>query len=189
VKISKSLGNGVRIQTIVEQGISPEAVRLHVLESHYRSQSKFSIDSLQASANRLQHWYQVASLVWQPIGQESVSEDIKATATKVHEALTNDLNTPQVLSLVDELFSIIETRLLHIDHTEHFREFLDYLQSILGINLEQADITSQQKELLHARQTARDQKDWAQSDELRDKLSSEGIGVRDTPSGPIWFRL
>jgi cysteinyl-tRNA synthetase len=189
-KISKSLGNGIRLQTLVEQGFSPEAVRLHVLESHYRSQSKFSIDSLQASANRLKHWRQVAELVWQPRTQiQSLSRDIHVIAEEIESALSNDLNTPQVLSIIDELFSHVETGLLTPNDVEPFREFLDYLQSILGIDLHGADISSADKELIQARQSARDNKDWAKSDELRDQLLANNIGLRDTPNGLIWFKL
>jgi cysteinyl-tRNA synthetase len=188
-KISKSLGNGVRLQEILEQGMSVDAVRLHILESHYRSQSKFSIDGLQGSANRLHHWQQVAVLVWQPLGKQSVSEAIKDSAEKVHAALTNDLNTALVLSLVDELFSLVEEQLLQVSDIEHFQQFLDYLHTILGINLSQPDIIVEQTDLIAERQSAREVKDWVRSDELRDQLITEGLGVRDTAQGSIWFRV
>ena len=189
-KISKSLSNGVRLQTLVEQGFTAQAVRLHVLESHYRSQSKFSIDSLQGSANRLKHWQQVAQLVWQPqIQIQALSRDIHIIAEEIKSALSNDLNTPQVLSIIDELFSHVETGLLTADDVKPFKEFLDYLQSILGIELSEEDISSTDKELIQSRKIARNNKDWAKSDELRDQLLTNNIGVRDTSSGPIWFRL
>ena len=189
-KISKSLGNGVRLQTLVEQGIPIDAVRLHILESHYRNQSKFSIDSLQSSANRLKHWQQVAELVWQPrTNGDSVSAEIHSIAGEIASALSNDLNTSLALSLIDKLFSIVENQLLAVDDIEHFRNFLDYLKTVLGIDLANTDISIEQKSLIADRQTARNDKDWARSDQVRDTLLSAGIGVRDTASGPIWFRV
>src|SRR5438045_5676689 len=65
-KISKSLSNGIRLQDVLARDIPPEAVRLHVLESHYRSQSHFSWDSLEAAHNRLQDLRALAALRWQP---------------------------------------------------------------------------------------------------------------------------
>ena len=64
-KISKSLGNSVTLEDIEAKGYSLEAFRLHVLESHYRSQSKFSWDSLEAAQNRLRAYNAFADLVWQ----------------------------------------------------------------------------------------------------------------------------
>jgi cysteinyl-tRNA synthetase len=192
-KISKSLGNGTRLQALVEQGIAPAAVRLHVLESQYRNQSKFSLDGVQSSANRLQHWQGVASIVWQASSADIVNNAVAAietAASAVREALNNDLNTPQALSAIDALFSIIEVTLLDKSSVEPFKEFLDYVTAVLGIDLlADGPITTEQLKLIADRQTARDQKDWAKSDEYRDKLQTQGVGVRDTPSGPIWFRV
>ena len=189
-KISKSLGNGIRLQALLEQGISVDAIRLHILESHYRSQSKFSLDSLQASANRLKHWQAVASLAWQPkdVELESIAA-IEEAAANVKDALNRDLNTPQALSYIDELFSRLEIELVSKAAVEPFKAFLAYLQTVLGINLLLPAISSDQAELVSERYRARAEKQWARSDELRDQLAAAGIGIRDTAAGPIWFWL
>lgn len=190
-KISKSLGNGIRLQDLLQQGISVDAVRLHILESHYRSQSRFSLDSLQASVNRLKHWQAVASLIWQPALETSKSlMAIEAAASGVRKSLNSDLNTPQALSYIDKLFSRLETELVNYEAVEPFKEFLEYLNTVLGIDLLTAgDITDEQKQFMTDRQTARAQQAWTVSDELRNTLVQQGIGVRDTPSGPVWFRV
>ena len=189
-KISKSLGNGIRLQEILAQGFSVDSVRLHILESHYRSQSKFSMESLQASANRLLHWQQVAALVFQTArsSPDAFDEFARASAD-IREALAQDLNTPLVLSHIDRLMSFVELNLLHPDAVEPFTEFLDYIDAILGIRIATQDVTEMQKGLLTERTSARDAQDWQRSDEIRDRLIEEGIGVRDTPSGVVWFRL
>lgn len=189
-KISKSLGNGIRLQTLLEQGLSADAIRLHILESHYRSQSKFSLDSLQASANRLKHWQAVSSLIWQPV--ETASDCLAAieeAAQNVRAAINRDLNTPQALRVIDELFSKLETELLTQSAVVPFSEFLEYLHQILGIDLKQQPITAEQQSLLDQRHTARSERNWTLSDELRSALSEQGLGVRDVPSGQIWYRL
>jgi cysteinyl-tRNA synthetase len=189
-KISKSLGNGVRLQTLIEQDITPDAIRLHVLESHYRSQSKFSNESLQASSNRLRHWQAVAALVWQPQTTETEAvAAIASAATQVQASLAKDLNTPQALSHIDELFSELELSLISQASVIPLKEFLAYILAVLGIDLAQHDINDEQKRLITDRGQARATKDWTRSDELRDRLLVDKIGLRDTPSGAIWFRL
>lgn len=190
-KISKSLGNGYRVQELLQPGISAQAIRLNALESHYRSQSRFSKEGLQASANRLKHWQSVADLVWQAGDVELDSiVAIEEAATNIKQAIARDLNTPQVLSMVDELFNRLESELLNQAAVEPFKEFLEYLNAILGINLlASGDISDQQKQSVIERQAARQQQDWAASDALRDDLVQQGIAVRDTNNKTIWTRL
>ena len=67
---------------------------------------------------------------------------------------------------------------------------LAFIEGLLGLKLaNRPDITDEQKVVLHAREEARANKDWAKSDELRDKLIEQGIGLRDTSYGAIWYRL
>lgn len=190
-KISKSLGNGIRLQTIVEQGIPPEAVRLHILESHYRSQSQFSMESLHAAHNRLKNWQAVAVLRYQPVEQDGTQTfSFNEAATHLVELLSNNLDTPNALAYLSQLFTQLETILLHKEFVTEFEAFLDTLDAALGLELKAVpDTTPDQKQLLEARREAREQKDWARSDTLRDQLTEQGIGVRDTAHGQIWYWL
>lgn len=195
-KIAKSSGNGIRLQEITEKGISTQAVRLHILESHYRSQSKFSWESLEAAQNRLQAYQAMADLRWQPIDASTsvhynyTGPDYAAFQQKITEALAHDLDTPRALALL----SIVEGGAKPLpDDTvilQEFNSFLAFIDTALGLELQQStDITNDQKELITRRQKARTAKDWEASDKLRDTLVVQGIGVRDTPQGSIWFRL
>lgn len=197
-KISKSLNNGTRAQELIEKGFTPDAIRLEVLQSHYRSQSKFTLESLQASVNRLQHWYQVADLYWQPIPEssivnktdESIGETIKTAAASVHMAITSDLDTPLALRHIDGLFSTIEITGIPGNASEHFKEFLQYIYSILGIQLHGPNASPDVKELLDQRALARSNKDWQSSDNLRDQLSKLSIGIKDNSTrGQTWHRI
>jgi cysteinyl-tRNA synthetase len=188
-KISKSLGNGIRLQDIADKGVSLEAFRLHVLESHYRSQSKFSWESLEAAQNRLKGYQAVADLQFQaqaiePWLEQSLNLDV------IKNALADDLNTPLVLSTLSGLFTQIEERFIAQNDVAYFQGMLQELEAMLGLSLSQcSDITSDQKQLIAKREAARLAKDWTQSDEVRDILTAQGIGVRDTAHGSIWYRL
>lgn len=196
-KISKSLGNGITLEQIEEQGYSLEAFRLHVLESHYRSQSKFSWDSLEAAQNRLRAFYAAADMAWQAHAEGGVSEqDIIAARDAISTHLRNDLATPQVLAELSSIFGRVENDGLHTDAAAAYRVFLGWIDALLGIRLRtklpdrdgREDISDQQKGLIQERDTARANKDWVRSDELRDALLSDGIVVRDTPRGSVWQR-
>lgn len=194
-KISKSLGNGIRLQTITERGISPQAIRLNILESHYRSQSKFSWESLEAAQNRWQHWRAVAGLYWQlqPVSSSdsAVLAILADVSSHIASAIADDLNTPQVLTLVDRVLTEVEKQLLSAETFEPFKAFLEYIDTILGLNLltGSGPVPSTVTRLLLERQSARLAKDWAQSDKIRDHISELGYGIRDvSPDKTIWFR-
>lgn len=191
-KISKSLGNGIRLQELAEKGYSPQVVRLNVLESHYRSQSQFSWNSLEAAKNRLQALQAAADLRFQLIPDADLLGDtyFDEKGATVLDALQTDLNTPMALRAVNEVVADLDRFLLHPKHTPAFTQFLHLLDDTLGLGLlGSVDITPAQKQLLAERQAARDTKDWNKSDELRDTLAADHLGVRDTPLGPIWYRL
>jgi cysteinyl-tRNA synthetase len=186
-KISKSLGNGITLEDIEAKGYSLQAFRLHVLESHYRSQSKFSWDSLEAAQNRLNNWREAMALRWQP-NVLSGKEEINAATfeEKLTECLSQDLNTVNALQLIDEIANAALNSSVCAPCLE---SICGIVNDTLGIELNVDDLTDAQKQIISARETARENKDWAESDRLRDQLAGQGIGLRDTDNGPIWFRL
>lgn len=189
-KISKSLGNGIQLQQIIDRGISPEAVRLHILESHYRSQAKFSWESLEAAQNRLQELHALAALRWQArtTVHDATTFALRDVPLEISRLLADDLNTPQILAFLSQVSTQLLTVLISTDMLDHFEAMLAGIDELLGLRLQDvADISAAQKELIQAREIAREAQDWAQADALRDELAQTGIGVRDTPSGPIWY--
>ena len=190
-KISKSLGNGIRLQSIIEQGIPAEAVRLHVLESHYRSQSQFSHNSLVAAHNRLKNWQAVAVLRYQPVKHDGAHAfDFGEATNRLIELLSNDLDTPSALAFVSQLFTQLETALVTEEFADEFVRFIESLDAAFGLQLvDVPDIDDAQRSLLAERAQARQNKDWDASDTLRNSLQKQGIGVRDTAHGQIWYWL
>jgi len=103
--------------------------------------------------------------------------------------MQDDLNTPEALAALSGLASEAEDRLISIPEVERFKRVLHGIDELLGLGLtKRGDITDKQKALIIDREHARGAKDWAKSDQLRDLLAAEGIGVRDTAHGPIWYR-
>ncbi len=193
-KISKSLGNGVRLQEIVDKGYTPAVIRLHVLESHYRTQSKFSWDSLESAKNRLQSLQAMADLRWQAIPSQGAKQEqdfiklvSKTTVNDIATHMLNDLDTPKALAALSQYEPLIVEN-YSVAVTESLVAFLQFLDDLFGLQLlKSTDITSEQKQLIETRQVARVAKDWDQSDLLRNQLLAQGIGVRDDVNGPIWY--
>ncbi|HEX8762685.1 MAG TPA: cysteine--tRNA ligase [Candidatus Saccharimonadales bacterium] len=190
-KIAKSAGNGITLEDIESRELPLAALRLHILESHYRSQSKFSWESLEAAQNRLNGLQAMAALRWQPVTiDRDESAAIKTTALAILADMQNDLNSPAALAKLSALQNHLETALLSASELEAFEHFLSLLDNLFGLGLmNQPDVSVQQKQLIAERQTARDTKDWPLSDQLRDQLADQGIAVRDTAHGPIWYKI
>lgn len=192
-KISKSLGNGITLEDVEAKGISLEAFRLHVLESHYRSQSKFSWDSLEAAQNRLQDLRALAALQWQPIPasepHDATTMSFEDVAVELASFMQDDLNTPQALAFLSNVSKQIQTVLIDTNMVARLQSMLRAIDDALGLTLaSEPDITEDQKRLINEREVARLHKDWPASDRLRDELLAQGVGVRDTPNGAIWYR-
>lgn len=187
-KLSKSLGNSYTLDDIKKKGFSLDAFKVLVLSSHYRKEGNFSWDILEAAQNRLNKWRAAIDLVWQEeLATDSSFQD-NEYEKRLLQALQDDLNTPKALTVIDEAVEQIEQ--LHF-RKPNVLKFAEDIKLYLGIDLlkGKTDISNQQNEILVARQKARDNKDWQQSDELREKLFKQGIVVRDAPQGQIWSRI
>jgi cysteinyl-tRNA synthetase len=179
-KISKSLGNIFTLQDIENRGLSLDAFRLMVLSSHYQTEGNFTWEILEAAQNRLNNWHEAAALIHQGENGEPSPE----FEDNLLSTLTNNLDTPATLSLVDAFIDQMNSNPLTAKLKA--RQLVESLSKLLGINLNIDDISSQQKELITKRAEARANKDWAESDKIRDLLLNQGIKLKDTNSGQIW---
>ncbi len=188
-KISKSLGNGIRLQELIEQGIRPEAFRVQVLESHYRSQAKFSLNGARAAQARLNDLYAMAALRWQPIDHaiDGTSFSFGDVPVEIAALLADDLNTPGVMAYLSNVSKQIQAVLLWHKSLPHFERMITELDALLGLGLASVvDITESQKQLIADREQARADKNWQQADAIRDQLLDQNIELRDTDYGAIW---
>ncbi len=186
-KMAKSANNFYTLRDIEEKGFDPMAFRLLVLSGHYRSEINFSWEILEAAQNRLNNWQAIADLRWQRtqgVGPEPMNG--AEFGDKLLEILSDDLDTPKSLAFIDESLDMIAKT----NFCEPCLEVMvDSIGQLLGVKLVIEDISNQQKDLLKQRQEARDKKDFAESDRLRDELKEQGLEVRDTDSGQIWSRV
>lgn len=195
-KMSKSLGNFYTLKDLLEKGVDPLAFRLLVLQSHYRNQTNFSFDNVEAAANRLHNWRAIAALrhqIHETIkDKKSIDDAIHsplAAKQAIIEALSNDLDTPTALRIVDETFDTLPLSNIDLIHRESFVSLVDTIDQVLGLRLLEAtpDIGDDAKRIIIERERARDAKDWSRSDALRNQLHHEHkIAIRDTAHGSIW---
>ena len=168
-KMSKSAGNVVLVSDIAAAGLDPLALRLNLLENRYRSQMDLSWDSLRAADSTLKRW-RGALASW---GQ---SNELKFDQ-EINSYLMADLDTPRAL---------IRLREVEKDSTignQDKRAIFLYADTVLGLDLDRApeaqELSHEALELLAAREVARSEKNWAESDRLRDLLTQMGVEVRD----------
>jgi cysteinyl-tRNA synthetase len=191
-KMSKSAGEFLRLQTLIDKGFHPLAYRLMCLQAHYRSELEFSWDGLLAAFVRLKRMVMGierlrSKAATEPSGQADM------TLSQIDDALSHDLNTPRVLDIT---FSISETKGYASDRLAAIIE----CDKVLGLKLEtlsrldlrirpaNATITEEEIETaLAARKEARAAKDFAKSDAIRDDLIAKGVEVMDgDPLGWDW---
>lgn len=185
-KMAKSANNFYTLDDIIKKGYDPLAFRLLVLQSHYRHQAHFSWENLQAAQNRLNNLRAFADLRWQ-INKANPGTSMQYDTVNIFNQLEDDMNTPAALARISQ--DIDSGEIIFENNKDSFVSYVKLIDHTFGLKLnERHDISSEQKEILAKREEARQTKDWAKSDELRDVLKQQGIGVRDTDHGPIWFR-
>ena len=173
--MAKSKGNFITLQTIIDEGFKPLDFRYLTLTAHYRTKLEFTPESLQASAQaRKKLTRQIQEL---PDGG-SIQKDFVQVFT---EAINDDLNMPEALALVWKVLK--DESVSPADKKATILEF----DKVLGLELDKVEtvnIPEHIKQLAQAREEARKNKDWAESDRLRDEIQQAGFTVKDTQDGP-----
>jgi cysteinyl-tRNA synthetase len=194
-KISKSLGNGYTLEDIEEQDYSALDYRMFVLQSHYRNQSNFSFDNLEAAKNRRKNWINVSLLRHQAhktIDNYQTNEDALipkyASSGALLEIIGEDLDTPGALAFIDNIFDEISNSSLERINLPALNDFLKFIDELLGLDLldSSPDITDEAKRMILQRERYRENKQWDESDKIRDSLEEYGLLLNDTTDGTIW---
>ena len=179
-KMAKSEGNFLTLQNaFVKKGINPLVYRFAAFQTHYRKPMEYSEESIQAARNGLQHLQnQVRQAAQNNTGQKgAVKGEFR---TKFLEAINDDLNMPRAMAVVQELLKS------SMGDDDKHATILDF-DRVLGLSLDQVDkpeeLPQEIKNLVAERQAARDAKDWAASDRLRDTIQDLGYLVQDAKGG------
>jgi cysteinyl-tRNA synthetase len=194
-KMSKSLGNSMLIPSVLERVRGIE-LRYYIVAAHYRSHVEFSFEALEESAKafrRLEDFLDRAAPV--------VGSWFASLPDAFRDAMDDDLGTPAAVAVIHD--SVREGNRLLADGpseelSQKFGEVVAMLD-VLGLNpADEAWATSSNDEvlvgvvdalvqgLLAERAAAREAKDWARADAIRDQIKNAGVEVEDTPTGPKW---
>lgn len=214
-KMSKSLGNLYTLEQLEEKGYSPMALKILMLQAHYRSELNFTWQSLRAAENTYKG---LNSFFSRLAGLEKLASGANTEITKLVEDATeefngrllNDLDTPGGLAVMFKTIKEVE-RLgidnLKADDVVNLEAFFAHVREALGIvaklNIEQAtkaqaeanviveasQLSAKQKILVQEREQARADKDFSGADRIRQQLMKQGIELEDTADGPRWRRV
>ena len=207
-KMGKSLGNFINLEEffkgshhLLTQAYAPMTIRFFILQAHYRSTVDFSNEALQASEKGLERlmeaYRNIERLEVSPAG---ISDDsIQKLRSNCIEAMNDDLNTPMVIAALFEATRIINSALagkqaLSVADKDELKALFDlFMFDLLGLKDEMKDnnagfdsFSKAVDMLLQMRLQAKQNKDWATSDKIRDELTALGFEIKDTKDGFEW---
>lgn len=191
-KISKSLGNTVRLSQVVDRGFAPLSLRYWMLTAHYRSPLNFTWEALEGAQTA---YKRMLRIFVDELGSEggSIAPSYKS---RFIDRINDDLDTPQAIALTWELLK--DGSVAPADK----RATLLFFDQILGLGfieggerisamlsgsakkLAVSDIPTAIKAAVEAREKARQEKDWVRADELRQEALAQGYTITDTQDGP-----
>jgi len=176
-KMSKSKGNVLTLQSLIDQGYDPLAYRYFTYSAHYRKPLTWSLEGLVAAQNALTNLRDVVR------GWDKPKIGCTEFEARFKEAIEDDLDMPRAMAIVWEL--------VKSDNPSSAKaESLLKFDQVLGLGLDKyvakpLKLPVVVKKLLKLRETARAGKDWKESDRLRDLILKEGFSVEDTKDGQV----
>jgi cysteinyl-tRNA synthetase len=215
-KMGKSYNNVIKLtelfsgnHPILEQPYHPMVVRFYILQTHYRSTLDFSNEALQASERafrRLWEAYEILQKLERTGGAEATDNEldnkVAAWCRECDEFMNDDLNTAKVIANLFELAPVINSiKAGHIDSAAMSAETFEllkttyktYLVDILGMQALQVQQSNKLDQvlslLIEIRKDARTRKDFATSDQIRNKLAEAGVMLKDEKDGSVSYTI
>ena len=190
-KMSKSTGGKTTIDTLKELGYMPMHYKYFTLTSHYRSSAVFSEEAMDGAKKAYENLCDyVAEFKASTQGKSLTSEEnveLEKLKSEFNEYLFDDIKTPLALSHMwgvakdnKKSDSVKLAYLMHVDSVLNLE-----LKNVEAKKAQAIEITPEIADLLEQRTEARATKNWAKSDEIRDKLAALGIGVKDLPNKEV----
>src|SRR5574344_2038544 len=187
-KMSKSAGEFLTVSLLQEKGFNPLDYRLFALTSHYRNYLNFTWEALESARESLKSLHKKTDVL---IGKADLIQSELALRFKneFQEAIGDDLNMPKALGILNSMLKE------NLEESEKAALVLDF-DRVLGLNLgsireeyapkqENVDVLKIDA-LISLRNEARKNKNWAESDRIRDELKSMNITIKDGPNGTEW---
>ena len=181
-KMSKSLGNVYTLNDLKAKGIDALSYRYFTYSSHYRNKLNFTWDAIKSAKNSLNKLRDMIAL-HKDVNKKIDKNIISKYEEQFLDAINDDMNMPVAISIVLEFSKEKEK-------SNYFYELIKKFYSVLSLDLDKNDkedinIPEDIKLILNERKDARKNKNFAKSDELRDKLKELGYIVKDTKDGQI----
>ena len=185
-KMSKSSGEFLRLQTLIDKGFLPVHYRMMCVSSHYRSKLTFTEESLTGAKNAYENVRDFIARAVQIGGERPdwADEYVK----KFEDAISDDLNMPVAMATLNEMISkALKTKQFNI------LEDLYKFDKIFGLGFKEiaenaSNLEEEFVQLIEERKQAKKNKDFARADEIRKELLDKGIVLEDTREGTLWHR-
>lgn len=182
-KMSKSKGEFLTIDSLATADYEPLDYRYLLLTAHYRGSVSFSYDSLTMARNTLKGLRETLRRLRLEGGTPSASPAVQEFRQMFLDAVNDDLHMPIALTVMWS--ALKDERINAADKVALIEEF----DKVFGLSLNAEKkylLTEDQAQLMNARLIARQNKNWAESDRIRDELLAQGIALEDGPQGMTW---
>jgi cysteinyl-tRNA synthetase len=184
-KMAKSAGNFTTVRDVLDQGVPGAVIRLALLMAHYRSPLDWTQQLLREAATTLQGWHKALDSI-------AARQETKGHHAPVLEALASDLNTPLAIAEMHGLAHDLRTG--NPEDRITIAAAMREAGSILGFDLYNNDqflrghLDDDVRALIVHRTNARQERNWAESDRIREVLRAKGVALEDTPNGTTWYK-
>ena len=174
-KISKSIGNVYYFSDLSERGYTPMDYKMWLYQGHYQAERDFSFEQLAAAHARLMNYRNFAALRWQDVEKS----DFDAERNEILEHLNSNLNSAGAFAVLD---GVAKSGLAPSN------EFLKFIDDAFGLEIGKTtpDISDEIKAKISERISAKESKEYATADKLRDEILEQGIELLDSADGVKW---
>jgi cysteinyl-tRNA synthetase len=208
-KMSKSLGNTLTIEGLLRRH-DPEALRLYLLQAHYRNPVEFSEEGVSGMRRPVERFRELVDEIGrlappdaEPSRDGSLLATVAAQRERFEAAMDDDFNTPQAMGSLNQLATALAEERKRVEAGERSGsdllkgvDVLIDLGKVLGLSMTGRESRRAQAfeperrarldALVQERDAARKRRDWVRADALRVELDALGVIVEDTPTGPKW---
>ena len=181
-KMSKSSGSFITLDTLKEKGFQPQAYRYFCLMCHYRMGLDFDFDALAAAAKGHKRLCDRVQALSAPAQASDLGTEAESYITTMDADLFDDLNTAKVLA---SLWKALDDKTLSQPEKAHIAQRYDEILQLDMASYQpaQAEVPAEIVEKVQAREAARQQREFARADALRDEIQAAGYLLEDTPQG------
>lgn len=180
VKMSKSLGNFITVHDALKT-LDGQVLRFYFATHHYRKPINFTEKGIEDATRNLKY---LKNTYEQPFVGEVTDEDLQGFLDNFTKAMDEDFNAANGITEVFEFAKWINSGHYTVEVKEAFARML----AVFGVTFQEEILDSAIEQLIQERQKAREQKDFAKADQIRDELAHQGIKLLDTKDGVRWTR-